>query len=388
MNHQNFGSAVIPAMAGFFLFGKRAKVQEIQAEKYQLPAVVENPAGGTGVSRYLMTVPVVSGVAKYLNKKDKDPVTGVSVYVLRQTIAERNAPAVTSVAKYLTKVAKELPHAKSTVDKYLVKQDFAAKKVSSLTGVARYEAEQNLLERKKAAVALTQKYRDEEAAAMLAKQKAAAKELKITKKQIKDAEAAIIAQKKEASTGVGRYLQQTGMKPDKQSTGVSRYISKKIIADSQKPALSKVSRYIGGQSASSKKTFLTGVARYLSKQPVATKPSPAKEKLLPSGVSRYLATQTEVEQHKPAVTGVAKYLDNAAKQESSKIKKLENLSKLAAEAVGKSVEGEFIPANSFYANTGVSRYLERQGLTAVTAVNTFAGGKATGVDRYLLSKAS
>ena len=174
MNQPNFGLAVIPAMAGFLSFGKRAKVQEIQEEKaIQLPAVINNTSEDvkTGVARYLLSSPLVTTVTRYMKKNEKQTMTGVTKYVLRQAIAERSAPPPTGVAKYLAKSAKQPPRRKKTgVDKYLAKQELALPNLAALTGVARYEAEQDLIAKRKAAAVLIQKYKkNEELAAVAAK---------------------------------------------------------------------------------------------------------------------------------------------------------------------------------------------------------------------------
>lgn len=411
MNQLNFGGAVIPAMAGFF-FGKRAKVQEVQVEKIQLPAVINESVGETGVSRYLMTVPVVSGVSKYLKRKDKDAMSGVAVYLLRQKIAEKNAPQQTGVAKYLIKIGKETTCIKTSVDKYLLKQEMAEPKLSSLTGVARYQAEQDLVARKQAALALTQKYKVQDAEEQAAKQAEKETGMKFSDEQIREAEAGLVAEAV-AATRVGRYLQQAEKSMVKPTTGVARYIAQQIIKESQKPVLSKVGLYLRDQAAKeNKKPKLTGVAKYLSKlPPVSENTSTARPKLASTGVSRYLDTQqVNPESGKPVLSGVAKYLDKKLKEEASQIKQLENISlKETIETEFKTVVGEFIPANSFYANTGVSRYLDKINQTAevvdarstasLTGVarylqqQTGSGGRVklaapTGVDRYLLKKAS
>ncbi|MBM4207389.1 MAG: hypothetical protein FJ190_05010 [Gammaproteobacteria bacterium] len=410
MDQLNFGGAVIPAMAGFF-FGKRAKVQEVRVEKTQLPAVINEIPGETGVTRYLMAVPVVSGVSKYLKKKDKEAMSSVAVYLLRQKIAEKTVPQQTGVAKYLVKAGKETTRAKTCVDKYLLKQEMAQPKFSSLTGVARYQAEQDLIARKQAAAALTQKYKEQEAAIQLAKQAEKEAGMQFSEEQIHEAEASLVAEAA-AATGVGRYLQQTEKSTAKPSTGVARYIAQQIINDSQKPVLSKVGLYLRDQAVKeNKKPKLTGVAKYLSKlPPVTEKPVTARPKLTTTGVSKYLETQQTAEPGKTVLTGVAKYLDKKSNEEASQIKKLEDLSlRETLEPEFKPVEGEFIPANSFYADTGVSRYLEKINKTADTVTADFARpltgvakylqqqkgpdrdvqlSAPTGVDRYLLRKAS
>ncbi|CAG7856245.1 hypothetical protein MCAMS1_00656 [biofilm metagenome] len=383
MTQQHFGVTVIPAMAGFF-FGKRAKVQEVHVEKTQLPAVINEPLGETGVTRYLMAAPVISSVTKFLKKKDKTPVSGVSVYLLRQSIAERNNPKSTNVAKYLSKVAKDTSRNKTCVDKYLLNKELTETKKSSLTGVARYQADQDLVSRKQAAAAMIQKYREQEATELLARQAAQEAGSHFSEDQILAAETDVIAEET-AATSVGRYLQKSAKKVAMPTTGVARYIATQIILESQKPVLSKVSLYMRDQAINqSKKPKLTGVARYLSKlPPVTEKASYNKGKAAPSGVSRYLDARAVSEINKPSLSGVAKYLESKSKEEASKIKKIEDLrGRMAGEPAVKSIEGEFIPANSYHAETGVSRYLERMG-DRVDLSDAISTARVTGVSRYL-----
>jgi hypothetical protein len=153
MNQTNFGVAVIPTMTGFFSFGKRAKVREIQeALPKHLPAVIKADDNSlTGVAKYLLAAPLVTSVTKYMKKQEKHPITGVAKYVLRQTIADRNAPLPTGVTKYLALAAKQpVAPRKSGVAKYLAKQALAAPNLDLLTGVAKYQAEQDLIAKKKA----------------------------------------------------------------------------------------------------------------------------------------------------------------------------------------------------------------------------------------------
>ena len=376
----NFGGAVVPAMAGF-LFGNRAKVQEIQEVKsQQLPAVIGNKnVSTTGVALYLLSTPLVSGVAKYLKKQEKQAMTGVAKYVLRQTIENRNAPPVTGVTKYLANAAKQAPARKKTcIDKYLANQAQAEQNLSALTGVARYEAEQAFLVRKKAAAALAQRYREEEAEASLAKAAALAESQALS---VANNEEAMVVEQI-AATRVGRYLQEQAQHvKNTKPTGVSKYLAQQIIIDSQKPAISKVSRYLRSHKSATKKPNLTGVALYLSKQQSVPKVAPTpKVKLVQSGVARYLEEQA-TQAIKPSLTGVAKYMEAQAKLESSKTKLLVQLKETAAET---SLEGEFIPAGDFIpaSPTGVSRYLEKQG-TVVSVVKE----RVTGVSRYIDSQA-
>ncbi|MEQ1558307.1 MAG: hypothetical protein ABL933_05130 [Methyloglobulus sp.] len=390
MNQENFGGTVIPAMAGFFLFGKRAKVQEIQGEKpKQLPAVIKaDMAGLTGVAKYLISVPLVTGVAKYLKKNDNQPISSVQKYVLKQMIAERNAPSVTGVAKYLDKAGKQIPaRKKSGVDRYITKQELASRSIVTLTGVARYEAEQTLIEKRQAAAAMIKKYRDEEDAAREAKNIAQATSLASADVSTQNGEAIEAV----SATRVGRYLQEQNKlaKSQPKVTGVCRYLAKQIILESQKPTLSKVEKYLRGQAVTlKKKPNLTGVARYLSKQHTEVTPK-AKTKLLPaSGVARYLQTQSIGDSKKTVLSGVAKYMEKLADLDVSD----KNILAIAIEAeideandhiptavVEECLEGEFIPAHSFPSLSGVEKYLDKQTVREENVVEEVL----TGVSRYL-----
>jgi hypothetical protein len=389
MNSNDFGGAVIPAMAGFFLFGKRAKVQEIQQNRpQQLPMVVgTDPTGLTGVARYLISTPLVTGVAKYMKKKEKQPMTSVELYVLRQSIAEKNVPVQTSVSKYLAKVTKEAPARKKTsVDKYVAKQEVAARSFSTLTGVAKYQAEQELFAKKQAATAMIKKYLDEEKTAVISAKAAAEVAYEASRNMINEGAIQI---EEPATTRVGRYLQVQAALSKKRPavTGVGRYLAKQIALDSQKPVISGVSRYLRGQATVlSKKPNPTGVARYLSNQLSVPNTSVPKLMLPQSGVARYLASQSVTESSRPGLSGVAKYMDRQAQLDKSKASlDLGNLLGYEAAHVDaeKCLEGEFIPANDYSAVTGVSKYLEKQ----VRSVRQPLTAAPTGVDRYLLNRA-
>jgi hypothetical protein len=391
MNSNDFGGAVIPAMAGFFLFGKRAKVQEIQQDKpQQLPMVLKTDANGlTGVARYLILTPLVTGVAKYMKKKEKQPMTSVELYVLRQSIAEKNVPAPTSVSKYLAKVTKEAPTRKKTgVDKYVAKQEWAARSFSTLTGVAKYEAEQELCAKKQAAAAMIKRYLDEEEAGVISARAAAEAAYEASRNMIYQENTEVEVVEEPATTRVGRYLQEQAALSKKRPavTGVGRYLAKQIALDSQKPTISGVSRYLREQAVVlSKKPNPTGVARYLSNQLSAPAFTP-KVTLAQSGVARYLASQTVIESSKPSLSGVAKYMERQAQLDKDKVSLIGqgNLLKYEATHVEaeKCLEGEFIPANDFLSATGVSRYLEKQG-DVVTVAKEVAKESITGVSRYL-----
>jgi hypothetical protein len=381
MNQTNFGVAVIPAMTGFFSFGKRAKVREIQEVlPKHLPAVIKAEDNSlTGVAKYLLAAPLVTSVTKYMKKQEKHPITGVAKYVLRQAIAERNAPLPTGVAKYLAQAAKQ-PGAprKSGVAKYLARQALAAPNLDLLTGVAKYQAEQDLIAKKKAIAVKIQQYKEADLAAAKAAREAA--EAAYESSRLSEGLQYEQAVETTATTRLGRYIQEQAelLKKRPKATSVSKYINKKIVLDSQKPVvkLSKVAKYLKDQElAQSKKPTLTGVSRYLAKQPIIKNTTKPKENPVQSGVARYLAGQSAIESNKPALSGVAKYL---AKQQAQLDQISKDTLRLVDHSTVKPLEGEFIPANSFAPATGVSRYLERQ-----ESVVSIAKESATGVSRYL-----
>ncbi len=414
MIHNDFGGAVIPAMAGFF-FGKRAKVQEIREEEIQhLPVVVNSQLPGlTGVSKYLATVPLVTSVTRYMKKKEKQQISGVEKYVLRQAINEKNKPAPSGVAKYISRVEKDTSkHKKTSVDKYLTKLDIAECQIYALTGVAKYQAEQNIIERKKTAAILVEQYKQSDAAAaILAKEAAEAAAIKTSKIKYQK----VSQMEAPRATGVGRYLQAEEMnaRNKAKATGVAKYLAKKIILDSQKPILSKVEKYLRDQNLSgNKKPTLTGVEKYLSKQPNSNVSTTSKTAKVISGVEKYLSELELAQRKKPVRSGVSKYLENQAKTESQNIKLIGNI----IEEMHIPIEGEFIPArqvdDASASATGVSKYLERQksvlesaelvikhdtfeNLTGVAryldrkaeGVVLVSDVKPTGVDRYLQSRA-
>ena len=386
MDRNDFGGAVIPAMAGFFLFGKRAKVQEIQEEKpKQLPVLAKNETDGvTGVTRYLLSAPVISGVAKYIKKSEKHSTTGVAKYVLRQTIAERSAPVPSSVSKYLLKVAKEPQTPKKTgVEKYLAKQEKERQSAIPSTGVARYQAAQDLVAKKKAAAELIQKFRETEEASAIAAKEAAAAAYEASRDFSKE-EGNNLEVETSQTTRVGRYLkEQDAVHNNKKATGVAKYLARQIIIDSQKPTLSKVAKYLQSQSLTEKsKPKLTGVSKYLSKQQTTEKTKVYKESAkVSSSVSRYLAAQEELESLKPKQSSVSKYLERQAKLIAMMPEKRLEAPKAVSQEC---LEGEFIPASEFVANraTGVSRYIENQG-EVVSVAKEVAKERITGVSRYI-----
>ena len=105
MSQNNLNGLFLPAVAGLFFFMKRPKVKEIETV---YPVYSRDPSGLTGVARYLANqeaiilaarnaklledqkaVPLVSGVARYIQIRDQFPTSGVTKYVLRQTLVEK-----------------------------------------------------------------------------------------------------------------------------------------------------------------------------------------------------------------------------------------------------------------------------------------------------------
>ena len=103
MNKKNLNGFFFPAAAGLFFFLKRPKQEDIYQVEPSYPVYNRDPNGATGVSKYLekqnalvlaseahdaLSQPL-SGVAKYLDSLDKVQSSGVSKYLLRQSIAEK-----------------------------------------------------------------------------------------------------------------------------------------------------------------------------------------------------------------------------------------------------------------------------------------------------------
>ncbi len=94
------------AVVGFVLFKKKSGICPKKAAKATSRVASSNSdaAGETGVARYLnKNMPQLSSVAKYLENKEKTPVSGVSKYVARKVIAAKVAAKskTTGVEKYL-----------------------------------------------------------------------------------------------------------------------------------------------------------------------------------------------------------------------------------------------------------------------------------------------
>ncbi|MGR8933002.1 MAG: hypothetical protein ACU837_01270 [Gammaproteobacteria bacterium] len=201
---------VFPAMAGFFFFGKRSEVRDSQ-DSSLVPAEGLNEL--TGVARYLKShekSSLTTGVSKYIEDLNRFPASGVTKYLRKQAIAEREAAkqeSPTGVAKYLRN-QKDLPPM-SGVAKYINKMDR-----TPVSGVAKY----------------------------LAKQVVAAKTTKPPQ-----------------TTGVTKYLQ---LHAQIAPTGVAKYLTKLSIAERQAESerLAEAERLAELEKQMSMET---GVGRYL-----------------------------------------------------------------------------------------------------------------------------
>ncbi|MDP2901682.1 MAG: hypothetical protein Q8N96_01040 [Methylovulum sp.] len=264
MNQNYLSGLFFPAVAGLFFFMKRPEVEETQMV---YPTYSGEQGGLTGVAKYLekqnhillenkkakellvsqeITL-VVSGVTRYLEKRDHSPVTGVTKYTRRQALAEKQAKkeisqlSVTGVGKYL-KNQKDLP-VLSGVAKYLKHQDSLPK----ASKVAKYVARQALAE-----------------------------------KQAKQTQALVHVEE----TGVTKYLKQQENLP--QLSRVAKYLAKQaLLSKKEKQLVVKIE--------------LTGVAKYMKKQEGLPQVS---------RVSKYMARQSLASRQKPIIieTGVDRYM--------------------------------------------------------------------------------
>ncbi len=263
MNKKNLNGFFFPAVAGLFFFLKRPKSEDIYQVEPSYPVYTRDPSGATGVSKYLEKQNAIilakeaqeaqsqplSGVAKYLDNLDKVQTSGVSKYLLRQSIAEKqkqNTPAknaVTGVEKYLKNV----------------------KATPGLTGVAKYLKHQASLPQ------------PSNVAKYIAKQ-AAIKSL-----HVKPAEAEV--------SGVARYLQRLDSLP--QPSKVAKYLAKQAAISALTP------------KEVTKATTLTGVAKYLDNQASQPQASKVAKYLARQALS-------ERQKPTPKITGVEKYLSHQA----------------------------------------------------------------------------
>ncbi|MFZ2451128.1 MAG: hypothetical protein WAW36_11470 [Methylovulum miyakonense] len=264
MNQNYLSGFLPPAVAGLFFFMKRH--DETHEETHiVLPTYSCDASGLTGVARYLenqrqileaskeeaesledqRNTQVITGVAKYVEKTRQNPVSGVTRYMLKKSLAEKNAPKtaskpqVTGVAKYLSN-QKEKP-VLSGVAKYLKNQDSLPK----ATKVTKY----------------------------MAKQAIAAKQAKPVVAHIE-------------LTGVEKYLKQQESLP--QLSRVAKYMKKQaLLAKMEKPAVVKpeltgVAKYLQNQESLPK---ISRVTKYMARQTLANK---QKIEVIETGVDKYM----------------------------------------------------------------------------------------------------
>ena len=262
MNKKNFNGFFFPAAAGLFFFLKRPKQEDIYQVEPSYPVYNRDPNGATGVSKYLekqnalvlaseaddaLSQPL-SGVAKYLDSLDKVQSSGVSKYLLRQSIAEKQKQqtlgknVVTGVEKYLKNV-KPTPGL-TGVAKYLKQQA----RLPQPSNVAKYIAKQaaiNSLHVKQVEVEVSG------VAKYLQRLDSLPQPSKVTKYLAKQAAIYALTPKEVSKTitltGVAKYLDDQASKP--QTSKVTKYLARQALSEKQKPA-----------------PKLTGVEKYLSHQ--------------------------------------------------------------------------------------------------------------------------
>jgi hypothetical protein len=309
MSQNNLNGLFLPAVAGLFFFMKRPKDKEIETV---YPVYFGDPGGLTGVAKYLenqeaillaarnaklleeqKSVSVVSGVAKYIQMCDQNPTSGVTKYVLRQALAEKQKKQIVGEVEV------------TGVEKYLKNK----KEAPGLTGVAKYLKHQASLPQPSKVA------------------KYMAKQAILSATQTKDVKQVVTQLE---VTGVAKYLQHQASLP--QPSRVAKYVAKQAVLavlqgkqavveaevtgvakylqhQASLPQPSKVAKYMAKQAAMATKQVkkpvvqlgLTGVAKYLEHQ---------DELPQPSRVSKYMTRIALVEKQKPAVveTGVDKYV--------------------------------------------------------------------------------
>ena len=264
-------AAALFAVASLFLSSKKEDTQPEQPLKKSEPVVTftKDATGLTGVAKYLaqqaaeiaalaatqveetVAQPVVSRVAKYLEERDRTPVSGVTKYTLRQAIAQKQAKQNTVVATKLT-----------GVDKYLKTQ----KPAPVLSGVAKYLKHQESLPQ------------PSKVAKYMAKQA-------INAKQNRQPTATV------ELTGVAKYLKHQDSLP--QPSRVEKYMAKQaILAKQAKKAqvpvvVTGVAKYLTQQESLPK---TSRVAKYITRQNLTAKQTPVVVK---TGVEKYLRSQNQ-----------------------------------------------------------------------------------------------
>ncbi len=261
MNKKN-SNGFLPAVAGLFFFMNKPNSENIYRDEPVYPVYIKDESGFTGVSKYLKhqealllenslaiePTQLLSGVAKYLDGLDQYPASGVSKYVLRQSIAEKQKrqlsgePEVTGVAKYL-KNKKPAPE---------------------LTGVAKYMKHQATLPQ------------PSNVAKYLSKQAA------LNALQVKHSKVEV--------SGVAKYLQNQENLP--QPSKVAKYMAKQAAIDAltakkikQPSPLTGVAKYLDDQASQPQ---ISRVAKYMVRQALVEK---QKTTAIETGVEKYMRHQ-------------------------------------------------------------------------------------------------
>lgn len=306
------------------LFGSLPAFFKPDTDSFSLPAVEHSVAENdmpTGVSRYLSSRPVATGVDKYLKNHRQHEVTGVDKYVARRILADPDRPSATSVTKYLQeKREKTKPSSTSGVAKYVSKQVLRSTDRTVPTGVEQYVAKRLKAEKEKIAGNTgVDKF-------LLAKERAARKAAaeKLVAYYIEKEEAervAAAAQMPENdiepsneveamsadATGVDKYLVlRKNSQASGKATGVAKYVAKKIAWANNQPAKTGVSKYLQKQSLQIKPPS-TSVSRYLLKQKYAP-----KSVIETTGVDKYLERKETLSSVAGKYSGVAKYIAKMA----------------------------------------------------------------------------
>lgn len=197
---------------GFFssLFGTRSEDAYVTTSSHHASASHE---GQTGVSRYLegqAGAPVTSKVDKYLKNQELNQPSGVAKYLARQAIAERSKPIVvlTGVAKYLNNNKDSAPVVKSGVERYLANQDN-----TPMSGVAKYMLKKTIADRnappkqKTTGVESYLQTRPETTASGVSKYLARQALAGVSQAKVQTAAVAYAVVESVALTGVEKYLQ-------------------------------------------------------------------------------------------------------------------------------------------------------------------------------------
>lgn len=253
MNRNYLSGLFFPAVAGLFFFMKRPESEEAQIVS---PSYSGDSSGLTGVAKYLekqqeillahkTSEPMesqeigvlISGVSRYLENRDRFPVTGVTKYTRRLALVEKQSKSsefqvgvVTGVAKYI-KNQKDVP-VLSGVAKYLKQQEGLPK----ASKVAKYMARQAFAEKQAKQMLV---HVDETGVAKYLKQKDSLPQMSRVAKYVARQE---LLTKKEKQliinvelTGVAKYLKIQESMP--QVSRVSKYMARQALALRQKPVI-------------------------------------------------------------------------------------------------------------------------------------------------------